>query len=112
MLQIPVTRAGLAEYKKNLVRTPMLKAQLCKHYHMHSDVKKMTPELAQEELARRLIFEISFDLIPIEYVLEGKWLDRRLRNIGHTERMRRLWTKAKRSPIQYSWITMPKYISI
>lgn len=102
---IPLTKEGVVRYAKSIARRS--KSEMCRVYHIHSDVKKMTPEMAQEELARRLLFEITFDIIPPAVVFNGEWLDQRLRNFGHSERMRRLWTKAKRAELRYTWITPP-----
>jgi hypothetical protein len=74
---------------------------------MGIDVHKMTPAMAQRELAGRLAFEVMFGIIPVEAILSGHWLDRRMRDMGHTERLVRLWYKASESTLKYAWITRP-----
>jgi hypothetical protein len=78
-----------------------LRGILCKKYH------KTDPA---QELAARLAFEGLFDMIPVQAIENGRWMDDRYRDAGHTLRMRILWRKAKGATDQYKWITAPRYI--
>ena len=53
-----------------------LNKSLCKNYH-NKDFD------AVDELVSRLVYETVFDIISINDVRDGKWLDPRLRDEGH-----------------------------
>lgn len=57
-----------------------------------------------------LAFEGLFDMIPVQAIENGRWMDDRYRDADHTLRMRILWRKAKGATDQYKWITAPRYI--
>lgn len=98
---IPRSKVDVVAY---VSRRNVQKGIMCRDYHIHPNIKKMTPSMAQDELALRLLFEMTFEIIPIDSVFQGGWLDVNLRDVGHTERMRRLWTRAKKAPLCYTWI--------
>lgn len=80
---------------------------MCRDYHLSESIEWMSPELAQRELAGRLAFEVIFGFVPAESVEAGAWLDGRLRDRGHTERMWRLWFKASQRQLRYGWLKAP-----
>lgn len=45
------------------------------------------------ELLGRLVYELTFDILPEAAVVEGWWLKRGLRDCGHHERMEGLWRR-------------------
>ena len=83
-----------------------LARMLCRKYHMFGSTcaYTMTPDMAKEELASRLAYEVMFGIVTVEQVLTGKWLSFRLRDKGHTERMRRLWTRASSGSSNFAWV--------
>lgn len=80
-------------------RCMSLQRFLLKKYHIEDYIERMTPAMAQRELALRLVYEVVFDHISLRDVTDGTWLNRRLRNHGHHKRMINLWAKARREPI-------------
>jgi hypothetical protein len=78
-----------------------LRGLLCKKYHMTDPA---------QEIAARLAFEGLFDMIPVQAIENGSWMDNRYRDAGHTMRMRILWRKAKGASDKYKWITAPRYM--
>ena len=85
-----------------------LRRFLVRKYHVEDYIERMTPEMAQEELALRLVYEVVFDIISLRDVTDGSWLNRRLRNFGHHKRMLHLWAKARCKPfVMYPWISPP-----
>lgn len=66
-----------------------VRKHLCNQYH----IAKKSP---LHELVLRLVYEYLFDIISLEDIKTHKWLDNRLRDPGHTLRLRICYSKAKK----------------
>jgi hypothetical protein len=77
-------------------RCKATKRALCNYYHKYDD--------PADELAARIIYEYIFDFITIDDIASGKCMHPELRDIGHQERLKRLYKRAR--PSKYEWLKM------
>lgn len=68
-----------------------VRKHLCDQYH-NTNTKKSPIN----ELVLRLVYEYLFDIISLEDIKTHRWLDNRLRDPGHTLRLRICYSKAKK----------------
>lgn len=71
---------------------------LCKKYHiltLQKETSNEAPRLAAQEIAARLTYEYVFDILDEETLDNGRWMERGLRDAGHTTRMQLLCKYAK-----------------
>lgn len=84
--------------------------KLVKGYHLFTDEKKKSccsaecVDLAAQEVEARLTYEYVFDMIDEHLLENGEWLDKRLRDAGHTIRLQKLCKFARHASDTYKWL--------
>lgn len=84
-------------------------AFVSKYHLIRAHPKDMTVELAQKEIAFRLVYECMFGIVSPYEISNGTWLNRSLRDYGHTKRLFLLCKRVQHVPMKYRWITLPRY---
>lgn len=69
-----------------------IRKHMCNQYHN-------SQKSPLHELVLRLVYEYLFDIISLEDIKTHRWLDNRLRDPGHTLRLRICYSKVKKKSL-------------
>lgn len=85
-------------------RCRSMRQKLCRDYHVYEH--GCSPKDAMLEIVGRLKYEFVFDIIDMKSLKDGTWMKSKLRDIGHTQRLQKLYIIACGASYsdQYKWL--------